>query len=78
VPRCPRVLTLFEALRTRGRSEVKFPDQLDQWCPACGCVPTTRVFKCAQIKSPQKVAQDIDVPEPTVARLTASLKLLDR
>jgi adhesin transport system membrane fusion protein len=57
----------------RGRSEVTFPDQLDQVVPAAVATETS-VFKMRS----QKVAQDIDVLNQQVARLTGTLKLLDR
>src|SRR5260370_30364361 len=57
----------------RGRSEVKFPDQLDQVVPAAVATETS-VFKMRA----QKVAQDVDVLNQQVTRLTGSLKLLDR
>src|SRR5260370_6900339 len=57
----------------RGRSEVKFPDQLDQVVPAAVATETS-VFKMRS----QKVAQDVDVLNQQVTRLTGSLKLLDR
>jgi len=57
----------------RGRSEVKFPDQLDQVVPASVATETS-VFKMRA----QKVAQDVDVLNQQVTRFTASLKLLDR
>src|SRR5260370_28446473 len=57
----------------RGRSEVKFPDQLDQVVPASVATETS-VFKMRA----QKVAQDVDVLNQQVNRLTGSLKLLDR
>src|SRR6202166_415004 len=57
----------------RGRGEVTFPDQLDQVVPAAVATETS-VFKMRS----QKVAQDIDVLNQQVTRLTGSLKLLDR
>src|SRR5712672_2878247 len=57
----------------RGRSEVTFPDQLDQVVPAAVATETS-VFKMRS----QKVAQDIDVLNQQVTRLTGTLKLLDR
>src|SRR5258705_13898042 len=57
----------------RGRSEVTFPDQLDQVVPASVATETS-VFKMRS----QKVAQDVDVLNQQVTRLTGSLKLLDR
>jgi adhesin transport system membrane fusion protein len=56
----------------RGRSEVTFPDQLDQVVPAA--VATASVFKMRA----QKLAQDVDVLNQHVTRLSGSLKLLDR
>src|SRR5439155_699485 len=57
----------------RGRSEVKFPDQLDQVVPASVATEAS-VFKMRA----QKVAQDVDVLTTQVNRLNGSLKLLDR
>jgi len=57
----------------RGRSEITFPDQLDQVVPAAVTTETS-VFKMRA----QKVAQDIDVLNQQVTRLSASLKLLER
>ena len=57
----------------RGRSEVTFPDQLDQVVPAAVATETS-VFKMRA----QKVAQDVDVLNQQVTRLTGTLKLLDR
>jgi adhesin transport system membrane fusion protein len=57
----------------RGRSEVTFPDQLDQVVPAAVATETS-VFKMRS----QKVAQDIDVLNQQVTRVTGTLKLLDR
>ena len=58
----------------RGRSEVTFPDQLDQVVPAAVATETS-VFKMRA----QKVAQDIDVLESAGhAPRRGSLKLLDR
>src|SRR5712672_2289815 len=57
----------------RGRSEVTFPDQLDQVVPASVATETS-VFKMRS----QKVAQDVDVLNQQVTRLTGTLKLLDR
>src|ERR1700720_4402129 len=57
----------------RGRSEITFPDQLDQVVPAAVATETS-VFKMRS----QKVAQDIDVLNQQVTRLTGTLKLLDR
>src|SRR5215210_2880487 len=57
----------------RGRSEVTFPDQLDKVVPAAVATETS-VFNMRS----QKVAQDIDVLNQQVTRLSGSLKLLDR
>jgi adhesin transport system membrane fusion protein len=57
----------------RGRSEITFPDQLDQVVPAAVTTETS-VFKMRA----QKVAQDIDVLNQQVTRLSGSLKLLER
>ncbi len=57
----------------RGRSEVTFPDQLDQVVPASVATETS-VFKMRS----QKVAQDVDVLNQQVTRLSGTLKLLDR
>src|SRR5436190_2839737 len=57
----------------RGRSEVTFPDQLDRVVPAAVATEAS-VFKMRA----QKVVQDIDVLNQQVARLSGSLKLLDR
>jgi len=57
----------------RGRSEVTFPDQLDQVVPASVATETS-VFKMRS----QKVAQDVDVLNQQVTRLAGTLKLLDR
>src|SRR6478609_4985832 len=57
----------------RGRSDVEFPDQLDKVVPAAVATETS-VFKMRS----QKVAQDIDVLNQQVTRLTGTLKLLDR
>ena len=57
----------------RGRSEITFPDQLDQMVPAAVATEAS-VFKMRA----QKVAQDIDVLNQQVTRLTGSLKLLER
>ena len=56
----------------RGR-EVTFPDQLDKVVPASVATETS-VFKMRA----QKLAQDVDVLNQQVTRLTGSLKLLDR
>jgi membrane fusion protein, adhesin transport system len=52
---------------------VTFPDQLDQMVPAAVATETS-VFKMRA----QKVAQDVDVLNQQVTRLTGSLKLLER
>jgi adhesin transport system membrane fusion protein len=57
----------------RGRSEVTFPDQLDQVVPAAVATEAS-VFKMRS----QKLAQDVDVLNQQVTRLTGTLKLLDR
>jgi len=57
----------------RGRSEVAFPDELGQVVPAAVATEGS-VFKMRS----QKVAQDIDVLNQQVLRLTGTLKLLDR
>jgi adhesin transport system membrane fusion protein len=57
----------------RGQSEVTFPDQLDQVVPAAVATETS-VFKLRA----QKLAQDIDVLNQQVTRLTGTLKLLER
>ena len=57
----------------QGRSEVTFPDQLDTVVPASVATETS-VFKLRA----QKVAQDVDVLNQQVTRLTGTLKLLDR
>ncbi len=57
----------------RGRSEVAFPDELDRVVPAAVATESS-VFKMRS----QKVAQDIDVLNQQVLRLTGTLKLLDR
>jgi membrane fusion protein, adhesin transport system len=57
----------------RGRSEVTFPDQLDSVVPSAVATETS-VFKMRA----QKVAQDVDVLNQQVTRLTGTLKLLDR
>ncbi|WP_050631794.1 HlyD family type I secretion periplasmic adaptor subunit [Bradyrhizobium viridifuturi] len=57
----------------RGRSEITFPDDLDKIIPAAVATETS-VFKMRG----QKVAQDIDVLNQQVTRLTGSLKLLER
>ncbi|MGY3574351.1 HlyD family type I secretion periplasmic adaptor subunit [Bradyrhizobium sp. USDA 4504] len=57
----------------RGRAEIAFPDDLDKMVPAAVATETS-VFKMRG----QKVAQDIDVLNQQVTRLTGSLKLLER
>ncbi|MBR1120579.1 HlyD family type I secretion periplasmic adaptor subunit [Bradyrhizobium lablabi] len=57
----------------RGRNEVTFPDQLDSVVPSAVAAETS-VFKMRA----QKVAQDVDVLNQQVTRLTGTLKLLDR
>src|ERR1700761_9751797 len=65
-------VTRLEA-EARGKTELTFPDQLDQVVPAAVATETS-VFKMRS----QKVAQDIDVLNQQVTRLTGTLKLLDR
>src|SRR5690349_7182252 len=57
----------------RGREQVTFPDQLDTVVPSAVAAETS-VFKMRA----QKVAQDIDVLNQQVTRLSGTLKLLDR
>ncbi|OKO80544.1 MULTISPECIES: HlyD family type I secretion periplasmic adaptor subunit [Bradyrhizobium] len=57
----------------RGRSEIAFPDEIDKVVPAAVATEAS-VFKMRG----QKVAQDIDVLNQQVTRLTGSLKLLER
>ncbi|QOZ35179.1 HlyD family type I secretion periplasmic adaptor subunit [Bradyrhizobium sp. CCBAU 53421] len=57
----------------RGRSEISFPDDLDKMVPAAVATESS-VFKMRA----QKVAQDIDVLNQQVTRLSGSLKLLER
>ncbi|MBR0900592.1 HlyD family type I secretion periplasmic adaptor subunit [Bradyrhizobium tropiciagri] len=57
----------------RGRSEITFPDDLDKMVPSAIATESS-VFKMRG----QKVAQDIDVLNQQVTRLTGSLKLLER
>ena len=57
----------------RGRSEVTFPEHLDQEVPSAIAAEKS-VFQM-RVK---KVAQDIDVLSQQVTRLSGSLKLLDR
>ncbi|MGY8630864.1 HlyD family type I secretion periplasmic adaptor subunit [Bradyrhizobium sp. 14AA] len=57
----------------KGRSEIVFPDQIDEVAPAA--VATERsVFKNRGLK----VAQDVDVLNQQIARLTQTSALLDR
>lgn len=57
----------------RGRSEIIFPDQPKKMVPAAVATESS-VFKMRA----QKVAQDIDVLNQQVTRLSGSLKLLER
>ncbi|UGA45867.1 HlyD family type I secretion periplasmic adaptor subunit [Bradyrhizobium quebecense] len=57
----------------RGRSEISFPDEIDKVVPAAVATEAS-VFKMRA----QKVAQDIDVLNQQVTRLSGSLKLLER
>ncbi|MBR0823173.1 HlyD family type I secretion periplasmic adaptor subunit [Bradyrhizobium liaoningense] len=57
----------------RGKTELAFPDQLDQVVPSAVAAETS-VFKMRA----QKLAQDVDVLNQQVTRLTGTLKLLDR
>jgi adhesin transport system membrane fusion protein len=57
----------------RGRDQVTFPDQLDTLVPSAVAAETS-VFKMRA----QKIAQDIDVLNQQVTRLTGTLKLLER
>ncbi|WGR92985.1 HlyD family type I secretion periplasmic adaptor subunit [Bradyrhizobium sp. ISRA443] len=57
----------------RGRTEITFPDDLAKMVPAAVATESS-VFKMRA----QKVAQDIDVLNQQVTRLTGSLKLLER
>lgn len=57
----------------RGREQVTFPDQLDTVVPSAVAAETS-VFKMRA----QKVAQDVDVLNQQVTRLSGTLKLLDR
>ncbi|MGY4569454.1 HlyD family type I secretion periplasmic adaptor subunit [Bradyrhizobium pachyrhizi] len=57
----------------RGRAEITFPDDLDKMVPAAVATETS-VFRMRG----QKVAQDIDVLNQQVTRLSGSLKLLER
>lgn len=57
----------------RGRNEVTFPDQLDKIVPTAVATESS-VFRMRT----QKIAQDVDVLNQQVTRLTGTLKLLDR
>src|SRR3978361_60967 len=57
----------------RGRPECTFPDRRDKVVPASVATENS-VFKMRS----QKVAQDVDVLNTQVTRLTGTLKLLDR
>jgi membrane fusion protein, adhesin transport system len=57
----------------RGREQVTFPDQLDTVVPSAVAAETS-VFRMRS----QKVAQDVDVLNQQVTRLSGTLKLLDR
>jgi adhesin transport system membrane fusion protein len=57
----------------RGRTEVSFPDQIDQVAPAAVATEAS-VFKARA----QKLAQDIDVLNQQIMRLTQTSALLDR
>src|SRR6201747_3334062 len=57
----------------RGRTEVTFPDQLDKVVPASVATETS-VFNMRS----QKVAQDVDVLNQQVKRLSGTLILLER
>lgn len=57
----------------RGRTEVTFPDQLDKVVPASVATETS-VFNMRA----QKVAQDVDVLNQQVKRLSGTLTLLER
>jgi membrane fusion protein, adhesin transport system len=57
----------------RGRTEVTFPDQLDKVVPAAVTTETS-VFNMRA----QKVAQDVDVLNQQVKRLSGTLVLLER
>ena len=57
----------------RGRNEVTFPDQLDKIVPAAVATESS-VFRMRA----QKIAQDVDVLNQQVTRLTGTLKLLER
>ncbi|MDP3694088.1 HlyD family type I secretion periplasmic adaptor subunit [Bradyrhizobium sp.] len=57
----------------RGRNEVMFPDLLDKIVPTAVATESS-VFRMRT----QKIAQDVDVLNQQVTRLTGTLKLLDR
>jgi adhesin transport system membrane fusion protein len=57
----------------RGRSDITFPEELKQSVPAAVATETS-VFKMRA----QKVAQDIDVLNQQVTRLSGTLQLLER
>jgi adhesin transport system membrane fusion protein len=57
----------------RGRSEISFPDQIDQVAPAAVATEAS-VFKARG----QKLTQDIDVLNQQIMRLTQTSALLDR
>jgi adhesin transport system membrane fusion protein len=57
----------------KGRTEIKFPDQIDQVVPAAVATETS-VFNARA----QKLAQDIDVLNQQITRLTQSSALFDR
>ncbi|TYO63866.1 HlyD family type I secretion periplasmic adaptor subunit [Bradyrhizobium hipponense] len=56
-----------------GRTEIRFPDQIDQVVPAAVATEKS-VFKTRA----QKIAQDIDVLNQQITRLSQSSALLDR
>jgi adhesin transport system membrane fusion protein len=57
----------------KGRTEINFPDQIDQVVPAAVATETS-VFKARALK----LAQDIDVLTQQITRLTQSSALFDR
>jgi membrane fusion protein, adhesin transport system len=57
----------------KGRTEITFPDQIDQVVPAAVATETS-VFKTRA----QKLAQDIDVLNQQITRLTQTSALFDR
>lgn len=57
----------------KGRTKITFPEQIDQVAPAAVATETS-VFNTRA----QKVAQDVDVLNQTITRLTQSSALLDR